>query len=171
MKTTLQANDIHARCDLLPAPTPCLWGGCPLMLWHLGPHQPPNGVCGTEPRVEAREGGRLRYWNVKDNDRKAHVGRVARGQHAEVLPRSWIRLFGIDDGKAFDRVFSVGDEAAYGGYNLTHTGQIVAIGLKTVSVRDEREAKRLSIYDFLFWNRRFDAQRTRAANIEVMHRI
>lgn len=106
------------------------------MLWHLGPHQPPNGVSGSEPRFEAREGGRLRYWNVKDNDRKGHVGRVARGQHAEVLPRSWVRLFGIDDGKAFDRVFSVGDEAAYGGYNLTYTGQIVAIGLKTVTLND-----------------------------------
>lgn len=141
------------------------------MLWHVGAHQCADAVDGSEPRIEALEDGRVRYSNVKDNDRKGHSGRVARGQHAEVAPRRRIRLFGLDDGRAFDRVFAIGDEAAYSGYNLTYTGQIVAIGAKTVTVRDEHETRRLSIYDFLFWNRRFDAERTLETNRQVLERI
>lgn len=170
---TLPANDTGAarQSGMRPAPIACHWGGCTLMLWHVGPHLAAKTVDTTEPRIEELGGGRVRYSNVKDNDRKGHVGRIARGQHAEIAPRRSVRLFGIADGRAFDRVFCIGDEAAYSGYNLTYTGQIVAIGVKTVTVRDDRETKRLSVYDFLFWNRRFDAERTRAANGRVLDRI
>ncbi len=154
----------------VPAPAPCLFGGCLLLLWHLGDHScsASDGRCA--PRVEVRDTGRVVFWNVKDKDRKGHVGRVAHGQHAEVAPRRWIRLFGVDGGAAFDRVFALGDEAAYSGYNLTYTGRIEAIGNSTVTVRDDG-ARRLSIFDFLVWNRRFDAAKTRADNREVMQRI
>jgi hypothetical protein len=113
----------------------------------------------------------LVYRNVKDADRKGHSGRVRHGQHAEVAPGHWIRVFGTENGSAFDRVFTIGDEAAYSGYCLTYTGTIISIAPKTVTVRDEHECKRLSIHDFLFWNRRFDAERTKAANREVFERI
>lgn len=142
------------------APIPCLWNDCPLLLWHVGDHAAANAL---EPRIEECE-GRFVYWNVKDADRKGHLGRVARGQHAEVRPRKWIRLFGAENGVAFERMFALGAEAAYGGYNLTYTGNVVSIGQKTVTVRDESVTSRLSIFDFLFWNRRFDAQRVRECN-------
>jgi hypothetical protein len=171
MKTSIALTTRENTRDLQPAPAPCLWDGCPLLLWHTGPHLPANTNVGIEPRVEKREGGRIVYWNVKDNDRKGYCGRIAHGQHAELAPRQWIRLFGIDNRVAFDRVFRPGDEVAYSGYNLTYTGNIVGIGHKTISVRDERVTKRLSIYDFLFWNRKFDAARVRAANLEVLERI
>lgn len=156
--------------QLLPAPTPCLFGGCLLLLWHLGEH-----ACSLDderyaPRIEMRDTGRIVYWHVKDKDRKGHVGRIAHGQHAEVAPRRWIRVFGVDAGVAVDRVFKIGEEVAYSGYNLTYTGQIEAIGNSTVTVRDGR-IKRLSIFDFVFWNHRFDAAATHARNREVMARI
>ncbi len=169
-------NPLHAgitdearRYDLLRAPTPCLWNGCPRLLWHLGPHLHRNAQ--VDPRIELREGGRILYWNVKDNDRKGFTGSVARGQHAEVAPGAWVRLFGANGGTAFVGLFGIGDEAAYGGYNLTYTGTITAIGPKTITVRDGRTVKRLSIYDFLAWNRSFDAKRTRAENLATMQRI
>lgn len=33
-------------------PVPCLWKGCPLHLWHLGPHLP--ALLAPAPRVERR---------------------------------------------------------------------------------------------------------------------
>lgn len=155
---------------LVPAPPPCLFGGCLLLLWHRGEHACSDNDPRYAPRVEVRDTGRIVYWHVKDKDRKGQAGRVAHGQHAEVAPRRWIRVFGVDAGMAFDRVFAMGDEAAYSCFNLTYTGRIEAIGNRTVTVRDDR-AYRLSIFDFVFWNRRFDAKATLARNQATMARL
>jgi hypothetical protein len=152
------------------APAPCLFGGCPLLLWHLGEHASSGSDPRCAPRVEVRGTGRIVYWNVKDKDRKGHAGRVAPGQHAEVAPRRWVRVFGIDAGMAFDRVFATGDEAAYSGFNLTYTGRIEAIGNSTVTVRDDR-SHRLSIFDFVFWNRRFNAQSALVRNRAILAQL
>lgn len=152
-----------------PAPLPCLWQGCPLLLFHVGPHLSANAEVDT--RIEKLEGGRVVYWHVKDADRKGSIGRTMRGRHAEIALRRWIRLFGAVDGKAIDRAFAIGEEAAYDGYNLTYTGTITAIGTKTVTIRDERTIKRLSIYSFHVWNWNFDAARVRAENLDTMQRI
>lgn len=160
-------NDV-VRADLPPAPTPCLWNGCPLLLWHIGPHLPRNAV--VEPRIEVREERHI-YWHVKDADRKGFTGRTARGRHAEVAPGRWIRLFGAVDDRAIDRLFTIGEEAAHSGYNLTHTGVIAAIRPKMVIIHDDRTVKRLSIYSFHIWNWNFDAAKVRAENFETLQRL
>ena len=146
-----------------PAPTPCLVDGCPLLFLHVGPHAPPRGDERTAPRVALRDTGRIVYWNVQDRSRKGRAGDVLCGQHVEVAPSRWIRLFGSFQREAFETVFAVGDEAAHSGYNLTYTGVITAIGNKTVSIRNGA-THRLGLYDFLIWNRRFDAARVREQN-------
>lgn len=150
-----------------PAPTPCLWKDCPLLLWHLGPHLPMNAP--VAPRIEARDGGRLVYWHVKDADRKGFIGRTLRGRHAEVAPSRWIRLFGAVDGRAIDRSFTIGAEAAHSGDNLTYIGVITNIGPKTITVRDDAgTVKRLSIYSFHVLNWNFDAARVRSENLDTI---
>jgi hypothetical protein len=146
-----------------PAPAACLVDGCPLLAMHLGPHAPAKGDERTAPRIALRDTGRIVYWNVQDRARKGRAGDVLCGQHAEVAPLLWLRLFGCYDGKAFERVFVLGDEAAYSGYNLTYTGEIIAIGNKTVTIRDGA-TRRLGLYDFMVWNRNFDAGRVRERN-------
>jgi hypothetical protein len=148
---------------LLPAPSPCLFGGCLLLLWHLGEHacSPNDERCA--PRIEMRDTRRIVYWHVQDRSRKGRVGDVLGGQHAEVAPGRWIRLFGSYQRAAFETVFAIGDEAAHSGYNLTYTGAITAIGNRTVSIRDGA-TRRLGLYEFLIWNRDFDAVRVRGRN-------
>lgn len=56
--------------------------------------------------------------------------------------------------------FKVGDEAAYGGMNLTYTGTIVAIGPKTVTIEEpysSHRKHRLTFDYFHFYNWDFDA--------------
>ena len=163
------APGTRAPLELPPAPTPCLWQGCPLLLWHVGPHLSRNTPVAS--RIESRDGGRLVYWHVKDADRKGFIGATMRGRHAEVAPRRWIRLFGTVDGQAIDRAFAIGDEAAYDGYNLTYTGVITNIGNQTVTIRDGRTVKRLSICSFHVWNWNFDAARVRAENLDTLQRL
>lgn len=162
-KLTLSRPSAPPARPLDPAPTPCLVDGCPLLFWHLGPHAPARGDERTAPRVAIRDTGRIVYWNVQDRTRKGRPGDVLCGQHVELAPGRWIRLFGSYQRQAFETVFALGDEAAHSGYNLTYTGVITAIGNKTVSIRDGA-TRRLGLYDFLIWNRGFDAARVREHN-------
>jgi hypothetical protein len=148
---------------MLPAPTPCLFKGCRLLFWHLGEHACSNRDERYAHRIELRDTGRVVHWNVKAKDTKRSVGRVEPGLHAEIAPRRWIRIFGVCDDAAFDRVFWVGDEAAYDGYNLTYIGRIEAIGSSTVTIRSGH-VRRISICDFVFWNKRHDVATVRAGN-------
>lgn len=159
------------RSLIQPAPSPCLFHGCKLLLWHTGEHARSDKDARYGHRVEIRDGGRrVVHWNVKDKDSKRCAGHVEPGQHAEIAQRSWIRVFGTCDGKAVDRVFGIGDEAAYDGYNLIYTGRIEAIGPNTVTIRDGH-VRRISIYEFVFWNKRFDMAAIRAANHETFQCI
>ena len=148
-------SDRGTRPDVQPAPTPCLWSGCPLLLWHVGTHAPAIGDARCTPRTQER-GGRIVYWNVRD----VHAGSVAVGQHAEVAPSRWIRLFGSQQGVAFERVFAFGDEASYHGDDLTRVGLLTDIEAEGVSVRAEGTTVCLSIGDFLIHNRGFHTLRS-----------
>jgi hypothetical protein len=157
------SNATASAEEIPPAPTPCLWNGCRLLLWHLGDHARASRDERYTHRLELREAGRVVHWNVKAKDTRREIGRIEPGQHAEIAPGRWIRVFGVCDEVAVDRVFWLGDEAAYDGFNLTYIGRIEAIGTSTITVRNG-SARRLSIYDFVFWNKRFDVSTIRANN-------
>lgn len=135
------------RPALPPAPTPCLWQGCPLLLWHLGGHASrtePDPRC--EPRIENRDDGRVLHWNV--GDELGGLRRSARGQHAEVAPGARIRLFGAAEGHAYDCVFAIGDAVARSLRAPTLRGVITAIGATSIAIHDGSAVHRLSFYDF-----------------------
>jgi len=132
---------------LPPPPTPCLWQGCPLLLWHLDGHASPTQPdprC--EPRIETRDGGRIIHWNVADE--LDGVRRSARGQHVEVAPGAWIRLFGVHEGRGYELTFAIGDAVARGHH--TASGVIVAIDATSITLCDGTATQRLSLYEFQF---------------------
>jgi hypothetical protein len=125
---------------------------------------------------------------VKGRDRvqfgKTYPGSVLEGTSAEIAPKKSIRLYGVKknrckwvDGKQttydqpFDLTFKVGDRAEHGSYNLIYTGEILAIGKKTVTIDDHGRKKRLDIYKFASMNWNFDAERISKANAETSHYI
>lgn len=71
----------------------------------------------------------------------------------------------------FERVFALGDIAEYDSYNLSYTGDIVAIGAKTVSIRDGSKVRRLFLYEFAWRNSDFDGEKIRARNAETHEAI
>jgi len=118
-----------------------------LLLWHLGGHASatePDPRC--EPRTARREDGRVVHWNVADE--LGGVRYSAPGQHVEVAPGAWVRLFGTADGQAYDRLFVVGDRASRGLHSPTSRSVISAIGATSIAIHDERCMHRLSLYDF-----------------------
>lgn len=74
--------------------------------------------------------------------------------------------------------FAIGDEAIYGSYNLIYTGKIVSITEKTVTIEeephnDQKQGKRhrLSLYDFAWRNKNYNASEIAEHNAETMRCI
>ncbi len=103
-----------------------------------------------------------------------HPGHVAHGHHAEVAPRRFIRLYGIDRNgvggpMAYDRTFRVGDVAEYDSYNLHYLGMIVALGEKTVTIEEDTGAThRLTVYEFSWRNRTVDLDQVAERNRDAL---
>ncbi len=106
--------------------------------------------------------------NIKDRDWTRfgvkHEGETKEGQHADIVARKSIRLFGVETNRGngpinYDHTFKVGDTVATGSYNLTYTGPILAIGAKTVTVEGVcGRTERMSIYQFNFYNNTLDLE-------------
>jgi len=69
--------------------------------------------------------------------------------------------------------FKLGDTAVYGGFNMTYTGKVVAIGAKTITVEaysgtSNAQRYRLSVARFSSWNRHFDLNEISRRNGEWM---
>ncbi len=101
--------------------------------------------------------------NIKDKDWTRfgvkHEGETKEGQHADIVARKSIRLFGVETNRAkgpidYDHTFKIGDTAVHGSYNLTYTDVITAIGEKTISIH----GKRMSIYNFNSYNNTMDLE-------------
>lgn len=93
--------------------------------------------------------------------------------HAEIELGKSIRIFGSEYGDAYDRTFALGDIAEYDSYNLSYMGEIVSITAKNVIIQPGhgRPKKRLSLYQFSWRNKKFDAAAAQAANAEEMNYI
>ena len=66
-------------------------------------------------------------------------------------------------------VFKVGDVCIYGSYNLVYTGEILAIGAKTVTINaggTGQGNKRLDLYKFAWRNYDYNAERIAKRNSE-----
>ena len=83
---------------------------------------------------------------------------------------AWIAVRDYNTGAWTERVYLVGDEAAYAGYNLTYTGEITKITASNVFVksRTEKGARRLSAGQFASWNNRSVAD-IAASNAEASY--
>lgn len=105
------------------------------------------------------------------------------GHHADVTPGVSIRLHGVETNRhggpaAYDLTFKLGDSAVYGSYNLTYTGEITAIGEKTVTITETHYGRndagervlvygrvhRLELADFSRQNSDYDADKIAARN-------
>lgn len=90
--------------------------------------------------------------------------------NAEIVKGTSIRIFGqygnvVGGPKAFDRTFKIGDTVEYDSYNLSYTGKISAIGLKTVTVvAYEHETHRLDLNTFCWRNWDFDLEEIQKRN-------
>lgn len=98
--------------------------------------------------------------------------------NADVEPGKSIRIFGTYNDHIskpeFDKTFEIGDQAVWGAYNLTYTGEIVSIGKSTVTITrfgiGERK-KRLDLRSFCFWNWDYDAEKIAKHNLNESYYI
>lgn len=96
--------------------------------------------------------------------------------HANITPKKSIRLYGTQINHLpgpidFDLTFNIGDQAEYDSYNLDYTGEIVAIGAKTITIEDHGERHRLDLHTFSWRNWNFDVQRIFENNCDTLQRI
>jgi hypothetical protein len=127
----------------------------------------------AQARAKARTSGRrvvMRDLKGKSHTRHGHhyPGEEMRGHHAEIVPGESIRLHGTETNRVggpieYDITFHVGDDAVYGGYNLTYTGPIMKIAANTITINagstGRSRAKRLTIAEFSRENRDYDAEK------------
>lgn len=108
---------------------------------------------------------------------KHYAREPRRGHHADIVPNVSIRLFGVETNRVngplhYDRTFRIGDTAVYGGFNLTYTGTIVAIGAKVVAIKEpysqNARVHKLSIAQFSRWNDTMDLDQIAKRNSEWM---
>jgi hypothetical protein len=161
------------RSLVLPAPTPCSFGGCRLLLWHLGDHAPSGFDERYAPRVERRDSGRIVYWNLLNEAPRSGLGRARHGLHLEVAPERWVRVFGTgDDDVAIDRASWIGDEALGDGASKA-SGRIQSIGPNIITITRDRAPRctQVSVATFLRWNTDADADRARAGEQHRAERI
>lgn len=108
---------------------------------------------------------------------------VEKGHHVAVEPGKRVVLWGSSQRyRAGQRgvfltpyrvEFKIGDTAVYGGYNLTYTGKVVAIGEKTITVESypgtvNARRYRLKLARFASWNQHFDLAAIEKRNSEWM---
>lgn len=112
---------------------------------------------------------------IKERDSKRfgrHIpGRVADGHKATIVLGESITLHGVDRGLAYSKTFKIGDTAAYHSYNFVYTGEIVAIGEKTITIKDHDTVTRLALYSFDWRNFDLDLESIAARNHETMMTI
>lgn len=106
----------------------------------------------------------VRIMNLTDR-----FGNVEIGHGATILAGDSLVIEGFDSGyakggRSYDRSFAIGDVARYGGMNLDYTGVITSITAKTVTIKDEKIVKRLSIAEFARKNRFFSVAESTARN-------
>lgn len=121
---------------------------------------------------------RIRLTDLRHKDWTLHgykyEGRVLKGHHADIEPKKSIRLYGHESNHVkphdYDITFKIGDSAIYGSYNLVYTGEIIAIGEKTVKIREDKGTKvhSLDIATFSDRNRGYDAEKIFKRNSEWM---
>lgn len=92
--------------------------------------------------------------------------------NADIEKNKSIRIYGtIKNAREpyeFSKTFKIGDLAEYDSYNLKYLGTIVAIGEKTVSIKEEygKRIHRLKLWEFSWRNYDFDIGRVRKDNAE-----
>ena len=96
--------------------------------------------------------------------------------HADIAPKKSIRLYGTQINHLpgpvdFDKTFNIGDQAEYASYNLDYTGEIVAIGAKTIIIEDHGEKHRLDLHTFAWRNWNFNVQVIFDNNMDTLQRI
>lgn len=105
---------------------------------------------------------------------KVHPSEVVPNAYAYIKPGESIMLIGtreLTTGRTpYVITYTLGEVAEYDSYNMSFYGRILAIGEKTVTIsKVEGEGKaRLSIEDFSRRNCRFDLDKARARNVDVM---
>lgn len=122
-----------------------------------------------------RDGKSVTYRNIADRDHvrfgRKHKGAVSHGQHALVEPGKRVVLWGLDRNntaglRPYRIEFKIGDTAEYDSWNLVYTGEIVAIGEKTITIKAHGRKHRLSIYLFNSKNHDFDLAAIQKRNSE-----
>lgn len=122
---------------------------------------------------------------IKEKDRRrggvVHEGSTNPNWNADIEPKKSIRIWGIYgygqnviNGRAFDLTFNIGDVAVYGSFNLIYTGTITAITANTVTVKErysDTKVHRFSLYEFIWKNWDFNAERINQHNNETSHYI
>ena len=112
-----------------------------------------------------------------------YEGEVVAGHFAQITPGEKIVLFGTDtrergvpggQGATFipgpyRKEYRIGAVCEYDSYNLHYTGQILAIGEKTITIdasrtRNPGKVRKLGLYEFDWRNYDFDAAATAAFN-------
>lgn len=109
-----------------------------------------------------------------------HEGKHDVGHHLDICPGRWVRVHGEGEryvpGQGgvsvqrvpYNTVFEIGDFAVYGGYNLTYTGRIIAIGAKSITIEHGGQKTRLDLERFSHENRFFDLAEIRERNAAWM---
>ena len=110
---------------------------------------------------------------------KLHEGKVSDGQNIDLIVGESIRLFGswttVHGPAGYDLTFRIGDRAEYHSYNYHYTGLITAIGKKTVTIEydagSRTERKRLSLWEFSWRNKDYDAEKIAANNLVTSNHV
>lgn len=100
--------------------------------------------------------------------------------NADIEANKSIRIYGTYGNRvggpvAFDQTFRVGDRCEYDSYNLIYTGEIIAIGPKTVRIHKGGYPAGsnvvLDLYQFAWRNWDFDGQKIAAHNANESYSI
>jgi hypothetical protein len=93
----------------------------------------------------------------------------------EIIPGQSIKIIADGenrtDGNHFENEFRLGDLAEYHSYNLSYYGEIVNIGQKSITIKDNDENHRLDLHEFCWRNIRFNAAVAANSNFNTMQYI
>lgn len=125
-----------------------------------------NPLPKSEPVMPAPQWGKniIHVLGIKSKDYTRYgvkyEGSVNQDHNADIKKGEWIRLYGIEQGRAYDITFKIGDTCIYGSYNLYYTGKIVSIGEKTITIdpgEGYSKKHQLDLYTFNWRNYDYDA--------------